>query len=469
MRQSVSVSVLLAASLLSGCQPTPPPPVCNDAACLVPKLENASRILVRNAALVLTMDPTRGQGPLGTLEEADVLFEGDTLAAVGKGLEPGDATVVDATGKIVMPGFVNVHDHLWQTLIRGCATDQDLYGWLRTCVFPMSGVGLSEEEGHAAVRLGTVDLIGTGVTTVVDDSHAFNTEFARGNLRALDESGLRYVFAHCGGEDRFDEMRSIHAQLATRTPGASFQVCSHPASFMQSSLDQSTALARALGVPLNVHLAENLKDLNDDQMASLRRANAFGGKVLANHVIHVTTEEMDVLARHDVRVAHNPLSNMRLASGIMRLGEMRARGIKVGLGLDGGTNDSADAFANMKAAIGLQRALHKDASVYPTVTDVLWLATMGGAEVLDMQDSIGSLTPGKKADLLIIDPNATNFAPRWDWLSQLVFNGQPSNVEYVFIGGRVRKAGGEVLNVKREQLLESMQAAVARVKAALGY
>ena len=203
-------------------------------------------------------------------------------------------------------------------------------------------------------------------------------------------------------------------------------------------------------------------------MASLQQANAFGGKLLAAHVIHVSPEEMETLARYDVRVAHNPLSNMRLASGIMRLGEMRTRGIKVGLGLDGGTNDSADAFANMKAAVGLQRALARNASVYPSVAEVLRMATMGGAEVLDMQGSIGSLTPGKKADLILINPNATNFAPRWDWPSQLVFNGQPSNVEYVFVGGKVRKAGGVVLDVAQGELQQSVQDTVARVKTVLG-
>jgi len=468
MRSNVSLrSLLVSLLLLSGCQ-NPPPATCSGADCLVPELKSASRILVRNAALVITMDPAQGQGPLGMLEDADVLFEQDTLVAVGKGLDAGNATVLDATGKIVMPGFVDVHNHLWQTLIRGCSADQDLYGWLETCVFPMANVGLTEAEGYATVRLGTVDLIGTGVTTVVDDSHAFTPEFVRGNLRALDESGLRYVFAHCGREDRFDEMRRIHADLATKQPGASFQVCSHPASFLQSWVNNGVALARELGVPVNVHLAENIKDLNDGQMASLQQANAFGGKLLAAHVIHVSPEEMETLARYDVRVAHNPLSNMRLASGIMRLGEMRTRGIKVGLGLDGGTNDSADAFANMKAAVGLQRALARNASVYPSVAEVLRMATMGGAEVLDMQGSIGSLTPGKKADLILINPNATNFAPRWDWPSQLVFNGQPSNVEYVFVGGKVRKAGGEVLDVAQGELQQSVQDTVARVKTVLG-
>jgi 5-methylthioadenosine/S-adenosylhomocysteine deaminase len=186
---------------------------------------------------------------------------------------------------------------------------------------------------------------------------------------------------------------------------------------------------------------------------------------MVNHAIHLTSQEIDTLARHDVRVAHNPLSNMRLAAGRMLLPEMKAKGIKVGLGLDGGTNDNSDFFALMKVAVGLQRAHAQRADVSPTVPDVLRMATLGGAETLDLQGSIGSLTPGKRADLLIINPDNANFAPRWDWPSQLVFNGQPSDVEFVFIDGKVRKAHGKVLDVNnRQELLDAVQAATDKLR-----
>ena len=136
---------------------------------------------------------------------------------------------------------------------------------------------------------------------------------------------------------------------------------------------------------------------------------------------------------------------MRLASGIIRLPALHQAGVKVGLGLDGGTNDTSDMFNTMRVAVGLQRATSLQASVFPTVSEVLRMATLGGAEVLDMAARIGSLTPGKQADVLILDPGRANFAPRLNWINQLVFNGQPANVDWVFVDGQPLKAGGRVV------------------------
>lgn len=161
---------------------------------------------------------------------------------------------------------------------------------------------------------------------------------------------------------------------------------------------------------LHVHLLENISQRQEGQIAALQTAGALGPSLLVAHAIHLTDEEIGILSANDVRVAHNPLSNMRLASGVIRFPELRGGGIKVGLGLDGGTNDTADMFNDMRAAVGLQRATTFNASAYPTIGDVLRLATMRGAEALDMADQIGSLTPGKKADLIVIDPSGINFA-----------------------------------------------------------
>lgn len=130
----------------------------------------SSKTLIRNAALILTMDSTVGTGELGIVEDADIVLDGDKIAAVGKNLHGNGAQITDAKGKIVMPGFVDVHDHLWQSLIRGCGTDKDLIGWLNTCVFPLfnPNIALTETEAYAGVRLSTLDLITTGVTTTVD-------------------------------------------------------------------------------------------------------------------------------------------------------------------------------------------------------------------------------------------------------------------------------------------------------------
>ena len=162
-----------------------------------PDVPHAPRILIRNAALLLTMDPDLGEGVVGLLKESDILLEGGKIAALGQNLRGHGAQVVDATGKIVMPGFVDAHNHLWQSLIRGCGLEHDVRGWLNACSTPLRANPLltpTREETYALVRLSTLDLIDTGVTTVVDWSHAFNPDFVRGNLDALRESGLRFVY-----------------------------------------------------------------------------------------------------------------------------------------------------------------------------------------------------------------------------------------------------------------------------------
>lgn len=433
-----------------------------------PVLGGSSKTLIRNAALILTMDPRVGRGELGIVENGDILLEGDEIARVGKNLRRSGAQVVDATGKIVMPGFVDVHDHLWQSLIRGCGTDKDLLGWLQACVFPLSDPAItpSAAEAYAGVRLSTLDLIGTGTTTTVDWSHAFTPQFVRGNVRALSDSGLRFVFAYFGTADPavIADMKLVKQTLIDPNPKATFQVASHPSAAHRRDLIAMAKLAKELGVKLHVHLLENLAQRDEKVFDVLREADALGPNLLGAHGIHLTDEEIDTLAAHDVRLLHNPLSNMRLASGVMRLPELKQAGVQVGLGIDGGTNDTSDMFNNMRAALGLQRVRSLQARVFPTVADALRMATMDGAKVLDMFDRIGSLTPGKKADLIIIDPVGVNFAPRFEWISQVVFNGQPANVQWVFVNGKVLKRRGKLVDVDPKVVVEAAQKATDRIR-----
>ncbi|MGR9036218.1 MAG: amidohydrolase family protein, partial [Gammaproteobacteria bacterium] len=367
---------------------------------LCPPAEGASsKTLIRNAALILTMDPAVGEGELGIVENADILLEGDKISKIGKNLQRKNAQIVEAKGMIVMPGFVDVHNHLWQSLIRGCGADKDLIGWLNICVYPLFNpkIALTETEAYAGVRLSTLDLIATGVTTTVDWSHAFTAPFVRGNIRALLDSGLRFVFAYYGNADPavIADMKRVKKTLIDPSPRASFQVATHATEARRTDVIAMSNLAGELGVKLHVHLLENIADRGDKPFAVLKQANALGPDLLGAHGIHLNDEEIGLLAEHDVRIGHNPLSNMRLASGIIRLPDLKQKGVQVGLGIDGGTNDTGDMFNTMRAAVGLQRAKSLEAGIFPTVAGVLRMATADGAKLLDMFDRIGSLTPGK--------------------------------------------------------------------------
>jgi 5-methylthioadenosine/S-adenosylhomocysteine deaminase len=427
------------------------------------------RTLIRNASLIITMDPKLGEGPLGTLTDADVLIVGDTIVTVGKQLSPLNVTIVDATGTIVLPGFVDLHNHLVQSIIRGGCSDYDLNAWLHDCAWP-AYKALTPEDVYAAVRLSTLDLIGTGVTTVVDWAGGLKFEVSHEYLRALTESGMRFVYAPTPRKEELGMLKKLYDEVIKPNPLAMFQLAG--ASGMQhlTALTEAVRLAQEWGVGLNVHLLEHIRQREGEPVRSLEQSGALAlrGHLLVNHAIHLTDEEISLLAKHDVRIAHNPLSNMRLASGIIRLPDLDAAGLKLGLGLDGSTNDTSDMFNDMRAAVGLQRAKTLQAGVYPTVKDVIRMATLGGAEALDMADQIGSLTPGKKADLIIIDPARVNFAPRFDWIGQLVFNGQPANITFVFVNGVALKAHGEFVGVAETEAVKAAELAAARLRENMG-
>jgi 5-methylthioadenosine/S-adenosylhomocysteine deaminase len=427
--------------------------------------------LIRNASLILTMDPNVGEGALGIIEGGDILLEGDTIAAVGENFRGRGARVVDATGKIVMPGFVDTHNHLWQSLIRGCGTDDDVNGWLYTCVYPLMwnpDITPSRTETYAGARLTTLDLIDTGVTTVVDWSHAMTPDFVRGSIQASCDSGLRFVYAYYGSDNPavVADMKLVKQTLIDPNPLANFQVASHPGmeSWLFSNLQTMSNLAKELDVKLHVHLLESIVQRDDQPIKALELVGALGPDLICGHSIHLTDEEIATLADHDVRAEHNPLSNLRLASGIMRLSDMKQAGVQVALGSDGGTNDTSNFFDTMRVAVGLQRVMALRADVYPTVADILRLATLGGAEVLDMDDQIGSITPGKKADLIVLNPHTLNFAPRFNWVSQIVFNGQPVNVEWVFVNGRPLKERGRLVGVRRNDIVRAAEEAASRIR-----
>jgi 5-methylthioadenosine/S-adenosylhomocysteine deaminase len=424
--------------------------------------------LIRNAALVLTMDPHLGDGGiLGQLEDADVLIIGDRITAVGDLGHPlAEVQVIDGRGLIVMPGFVDTHDHLWQSIIRGCAADGDLFVWLGRCVRPLRTPLFSESDAYAAVRLSTTGLINTGVTTVVDWSHAFNPDFVRGNLRALNDSGLRYAFAMIGTAADGSDIKAAKAAFIDPNPLGMLQVAATPRpGAVSGNTAVATAVAKELGVKLHFHLNEHPDERLDDPFGILEAAGAFdlGRDLHAAHAIDMTDAEIAQLAALGASVSHQPLSNMRLASGIMRYPDFQSAGIRLSLGLDGGTNDTIDAFNNMRAAVGLQRAKVVDAHASPTVPEVLRAATLGGAEALDIERRIGSLTPGKQADVIVIDPRTLNFAPVLRRENQLVFNGQPQNVTWVFVAGRALKEDGKVTGVDERELIEAAQTAIAHI------
>ncbi|MFD6986241.1 amidohydrolase family protein, partial [Streptomyces sp. NPDC059956] len=330
------------------------------------------------------MDPALGDGPLGTVEGADVLMRDGAIAAVGKRLPaPPGTHVIDTAGQLVMPGFVDVHTHLWQSSLRGGCADRDLFGWLADCNRATFS-RITPADMYRFVRLGALDSIQSGVTTLVDWVDALPYDTTVQYVRALAGTGVRFTYAMFQAERDASLITRTKRELIDPLPLASAQVATHAAGAIKGLNRLHWEIARDLGVMLNSHVLERSEQHADDPIGTLADIGALGPRLLMNHAIHLTDDAIAAVAAHDVRVAHCPLSNMRLASGVMRLPDLGRRGVKAGLGQDGGTNDSSDFFALMKATIGLQRARSLETSVFPQVHDVLRLATLGGAEAIGM-------------------------------------------------------------------------------------
>ena len=428
-----------------------------------------NKFTIKNISLVITVEPSLGSGKLGLSEELDIRVEDGLIVEVSKDIPSSPNETIDATGKIVMPGFVDCHDHLWQSLIRGCGADYGLTGWLEECVFAVARAGLSSDDVFSAVKLSSIGLIETGVTTTLDWSHAFNDDFVDANLQALLDSGLRFGYGYyCqNNPSNFMKANEIKNKIDYDL-FASMHICGHPAYEYVDELIDLVSVVEKLDLSLDIHLLESPDQIAQKPFEALQSAGAITNRLVADHVVHLTLDQIQSLGLASARITHNPLSNMRLGSGVAKLKEMNDAGIKIGLGLDGGTNDFPDFFSSMRAAVGLQRARAESVNIFPTIQDALWMGTLGGAEVLNLEEKVGSIKEGKFADLIILDPSWMNFGPNWNWINQIVLTGQPGIVSDVIVGGNFLKREGTLLGVNVEEVVQNVDESARKLKERMG-
>jgi cytosine/adenosine deaminase-related metal-dependent hydrolase len=387
--------------------------------------------------------------------EGDLLIEDGRIAAIGRVPDAPGARVVDANGAFVLPGFVQTHVHLCQTLFRGYADDLALLDWLRTRIWPMEAAHRPSSLA-AAARLAASDLLLGGTTAVLTMETVHDTDAV---FEAIEPTGLRAVIGKC----MMDADEDVPSRLRERT---------------RASIDESLALAgrwngraegrlRAAFAPrfavscsralleAVAHLSERHKLLvhthaseNRDEVALVRdrtgRSNIeyFADVGLAApqlcvaHCVWVTEPEQALLAERRVRVLHCPGSNLKLGSGIAPVAAMRRRGVAVSLGADGAAcNNHLDMFQEMRLAAALQ-AVAVGPGALPA-RDALAMATREGARALGLADEIGSLEPGKRADLILVERDRPHLAPGSDPYSTLVYAARPTDVRTVIVDGEV--------------------------------
>ncbi len=436
-----------------------------------------SSLLVRNIHTLATMDPQRRE-----LRDAAIYVRNNAIVAVGALADMPATTadrVIDARAHVVLPGLVNTHHHLFQTLTRVLAQDANLFSWLRT-LYPIWS-RLSAEGAYVSARLGMAELMLSGCTTTSDHLYLFPNDVRLDDtIRAGHDMGMRFhaargsmsVGASAGGLPPDALVESEDAILAdTRRVIEAFHdpcrfamtrivvaPCS-PFSVSRDLMRDSAALARSYGVALHTHLAENDHDVAYSMERFGCRPGEYaesvgwtGADVWHAHCVKLDEQEIDRFAATSTGVCHCPGSNMRLASGRAPVSRLRAAGVRLGLGVDGSaSNDGNHLLAEARLALLLARVGGDAAAL--SARDALELATVGGAAVLG-RDDIGSIAPGMAADFVGFRLDQPGYAGAMhDPIAALVLCA-PAMVDFSVIGGRLRVSEGILQDVEMPALIE---------------
>ena len=417
-----------------------------------------------------------------TLDGANSVFEGDVfvergrIAALGTSLgsrADKASEVIDARGGVLLPGFVQTHVHLCQTLFRGAADDLALIDWLKKRIWPMEAAHTAESV-YASARLGIAELIRGGTTCALTMETVRHTDAV---FRAVDETGFRATVGKCmmdKGQDVPPELleqteASITESLAlmARWHGQDdnrIRYCFAPRFALSCSrgmLERIARISNDRGVIVHTHASESKQEIETVELETglrnidyLNKVGLTGSHVVLAHCVHLDENELNVLARTGTHVAHCPSSNLKLGSGFAAVPEMMRRGISVSLGADGAPcNNRLDMFTEMRTAALIQKALH-GADTLPA-PHVLRMATINGARALGLEKEIGSIETGKRADLTLINTDRLHMTPHPEPISTIVYAAEAGDVETVIIDGRVVMSEGELLTVNEREVISA--------------
>ncbi len=404
-------------------------------------------LLIKNCDWVVTQDNKRE-----VFRDASILIQDGEIKQIGKNLRSPADSEVDGHGKIAMPGLINTHTHLSMTMFRGYADDMLLQDWLQKKIWPLEAK-LTGEACYYGALLGSAEMIQSGTTSFMD-MYFFMDDVAK----AVAESGLRGFLSY-GIIDLSDPGKARMEQEKSRkfldyikglgNPRIRFALGPHaPYTCSAETLVWAKEFAEKNDVINHVHVAETRKEQADSQQQHglrvveyLDKIGALSKKMLAAHCVWLTKSEVALLAKSGAAVAHCPVSNMKLASGgVAPLPEMFEAGVPVGLGTDGAaSNNSLDMFETMKVCALLHKAHRWDPTVLNAQT-VLDLATIQGAKALGVEREIGSLEPGKRADIILVDAKSPNMNPVYGKetvVSDLVYSASSANVHTTIVDGQV--------------------------------
>lgn len=428
-----------------------------------------SKIKIQNASII-TMT-----GKEKLIPNGDILIDDDKITFVGAaaggpaGWQPDET--IEAKGMVAMPGFINCHTHAAMTLLRSYADDLPLMEWLSERIWPLEE-RLTAEDVYWGTMLCILEMIKSGTTTFAD-MYFFMDEVAQ----AVEKTGIRASLSRgmIGNGPTAQLALDETEQFIDKWHGAAAgrittMVGPHaPNTCPPDYLKKVISLADKFNVGAHIHLAETRAEVDEIRKqygkTPIEYVNDIGLlelPVLGAHCVHLTQNDIKILLEKKVGVAHNPESNMKLASGIAPIPQMIAEGITVGLGTDGAaSNNNLDMMEEMRSASLLHKVSSGDPKAVPSYT-ALEMATLNGAKVLGLKD-IGFLQPGCKADIILIDFEKPHLYPKHDLIAHTVYAAQSSDVDTVIIDGQVIMRNGQLLTIDEKEILKNVQRCADRL------
>ena len=414
---------------------------------------------------ILTMEPGSEPIPDGAVAVADGKIAAVGLAEDLLEIAP-TGEVVNAGGCLILPGFVNTHSHLAMTLLRGLADDLPLMQWLEDHIWPAEKAHINREAVRLGTELAVAEQLLAGVTTTTD-MYFFGNEVAA----VLAEAGMRGVIAEslidfatprCQTPEEMMEKQRELADEYRDHPLITPSVAAHaPYTVSAGNLVKEAELAEELGVTMQIHLSETrweveklLEEKGRSPVAYLADLGVLSDRTIAAHCVHVSPQDIDILVDFEVGVSHNPVSNLKLASGVSPVPAMAEAGVKLGIGTDGAaSNNTLDVLRDMQLAALLHKGVTGDPTVLPA-RSMVEMATIGGARVLGLDAEIGTLAEGKQADLLCLAVDSPHAIPVFDPWSHIVFAARAADVRHVLVGGQL-VVGNRKLNTLDLERIEA--------------
>lgn len=435
-------------------------------------------VLITNA-LVLTMDPEWNR-----YEPGAVAVRGGEIVDVGP-----DADVetryqarerVDAEGRVLLPGLVNAHTHVPMTLLRGLADDLRLDVWLLGYMMPVEREFVSPEFVRLGTLLAAAELIRSGVTLFADmyyfEDHVAQATAEAGLRAVCGQTVLKFPAPDAASFEEGLELAEAFIQKWKGHPLIVPAVAPHaPYTCTDEILQRATQLALKYDVPLHIHLAETRQEVEDMRLREgmpvipyVKKQGLLEAKVIAAHCVHIDEGEMRTLKRYNAGVAHNPSSNLKLASGIAPVARMLELGLTVGIGTDGpASNNDLDMFEELRLAALLAKGATGDPTVLPAAM-VMLMATRMGARALHLDHITGSLEPGKRADLILVDISPVHNQPRFfrdpnGIYAQLVYAAKSTDVTDVMVNGKWLMRNRKLLTLEEQELLAEARKVARRI------